>query len=132
VSIAPTGTVYAELQPVLAEYDRHIAKVFDHYRRELDVLFAADLDELIRDTGPETQEWPAYLVDVPDDAASYQDAYQWTEVQPGWVPEVPEGAQEWLDQGPAPDEQLPGGHPDDRDPLLPWLADAAGKLWGRR
>lgn len=127
MSIAPTGTVYTELQPVVDELDRQLAEVHAQHCRELDALFAADLDELIRDTGPDTSEWPIFA-DLPAG---------------GWVPDRAEAerraallaTEQWLDQGPAADEQLPGGRyrrHEEPAPLLPWLADAARTIWGRR
>lgn len=59
------ATLSADVERIYRPLDKHLAQC----RRELDVLFAADLDELIRDVGPETMEWPPFpdAADTPVD-----------------------------------------------------------------
>lgn len=66
-----------ELAVINKVFEAKHAAVWPQMRRELDVLFAADLDELIasaaepiRDTGPETAQW-AVFADAPTDVVDH-------------------------------------------------------------
>lgn len=105
-----------ELAVINRTLEQQLAAVWPQMRRELDVLFAADLDELIRDAGSETREWPPFP-DAP------------TETPPALEP-APDAATDVGDhafdgdamaaymRADTPDDTMPGRVPGDGHPVL--------------